>query len=79
VSTATTSTFRKLPRDPGWVRYDPIQTAHDGIVRETVHVLDGQDTSPTWNCVTNYDPKCGWCWLGYCHSTAEHEHSTASA
>jgi hypothetical protein len=72
--TSTAPTFRRLPRDPGWVRYDRHQTA-DGPITETVHVTDGHDVSPTHSysmTLGGYNANCGWCWLGYPHSEAAH-------
>jgi hypothetical protein len=71
--TISAPTFRRLPRDPGWVRYDPYETQHDGTVLITVHVAHGQDKSPRWDTLNHYEPTCGWCWLGYTHSEAAHQ------
>ena len=45
----------------GWVRGDT-----------GIHLAGPNDHSPR-HPATRYDQTCGWCWLGYPHTTDAHE------
>ncbi len=52
--------FEQLDR--GWTRQDN---------HESVHCAGKGDNSPVF--AGPYTHECGWCWLGYGHTQAEHD------
>ena len=62
----------------GWARLEP---GRDGMGRAVwCHVVSDSDVSPAHLMYpSGYDDRCGWCWLGACHSDLEHDARVARA
>lgn len=74
----TETTFRRL-EGSSWVR-DHVGEITSGGYALVVHVVNAEDDSPCHSTYrTGYDSRCGWCYLGANHSTAEHARKVAEA
>lgn len=70
----STPTFHRA--DHSWYRMDPctVTEPHDCDGPSRTWVTGSNDHTPYHPTYpTGYNPKCGWCWLGYGHSEASHQ------
>lgn len=75
----TATTFRRLDRSTSWVR-DHAGEITSGGYALVVHVVNAEDDSPCHSTYrSGYDARCGWCYLGANHSTAEHARKVAES
>jgi hypothetical protein len=76
----TQTAFRYHQRDAFWLRLDPCACPFETRAHTyQVHVTDGTDTSPVWDKLNHYDPRCSCCWLNITHSTQRHQDSVTAS